>query len=228
MYCSIIIPIYNPTPQIASIISERFTALLDRVNDDIELIMIDDGSQTDINSIKKIASQFPSARLILQKPNKGKGAALRNGMAVANGDIVLYTDTDFPYTIDSMIAIIDALKSNAKMAIGIRPKSYFSKIPLKRKLISNILKIMNSICMSLPTKDTQAGLKAIKKELLPIFLSTKTNGFLFDLEFLQKIKKQNIPSVLVEIELREGIQLSEVKLGSLWNELKTYIGLING
>ena len=227
MYCSIIIPIYNPSPQIATIITERFTALKDQIDGDIELVMIDDGSQTDISDIKKITEHFPNAKLILQKSNKGKGAALRNGMASANGDIILYTDTDFPYTIESILNIIDGLKSNAKMAIGVRSESYFSKIPLKRKLISNILKLMNRICMSLPTKDTQAGLKAFKKEVLPIFLSTKTDGFLFDLEFLQKIKKQDISCTLVEIELREGIELSEVKLGSLWKELKTYVGLIN-
>jgi len=127
-----------------------------------------------------------------------------------------------------MIKVIDALKTDTKVVIGIRPKSYFSKIPFKRKLISYILKTMNSLFMSLPTSDTQAGLKAFKKELIPLFLSTRTNGFLFDLEFLQKIKKQQIDSTLVEIELRDGIELSDVRLGSLWNELKTYVGLIFG
>lgn len=188
--------------------------------------MVDDGSTTDITAIKDVALEIDNAQLILQKPNKGKGAALRTGMASANGEIILYTDTDFPYSTESMMKIIDALKQESQMSIGVRPSSYFQQIPLKRKLISNVLKMMNSLFMSLPTSDTQAGLKAFKKELLPLFLSTITNGFLFDLEFLQKVKKQNVKCALVEIELRDGIELSEVKLGSLWNELKTYVGLV--
>ena len=228
MHCSIIIPIYNPSPQIASAVKEHFQALQKQLNHDAELIMVDDGSDTDIDFLKNMAAEIDNAHLVLQKPNQGKGAALRNGMAYANGEIILYTDNDFPYKIESMIKVIDALKTDTKVVIGIRPKSYFSKIPFKRKLISYILKTMNSLFMSLPTSDTQAGLKAFKKELIPLFLSTRTNGFLFDLEFLQKIKKQQIDSTLVEIELRDGIELSDVRLGSLWNELKTYVGLIFG
>lgn len=228
MYCSIVIPIYNPTVAIAPLIKERFTALQNQVDGELELILVDDGSSIDISDIKKIASEINNAQLILQIPNQGKGAALRKGMASANGKVILYTDTDFPYKTESMIQIMNALKGEKQMAIGIRPKSYFQKIPLKRKLISNVLKMMNRIFMTLPTSDTQAGLKAFKKEVLPIFMSTTTDGFLFDLEFLQKIKKQKIENSLVEIELRDGIELSEVKLGSLWKELKTYVGLING
>jgi len=227
MYCSIIIPTYNPSDKIAPLIKAHFTALEAAIKQPIELIIVDDGSATDLSKLKEWSAELKNVNLILQTPNQGKGAALRKGVAVANGDIILYTDTDFPYTLDSMLEIISKLKGDTQMSIGIRPSSYFSKIPFKRKLISNILKLMNRLFISLPTNDTQAGLKAFKKELVPIFLSTQVNGFLYDLEFLQKIKKQKIKCALVEIHLRDGIELSEVKLGSLWNELKTYVRLIN-
>jgi len=227
--CSVVIPIYNPETGIEDVMYSQYDQFISSLPGlEFELIIVDDGSAAGIAPVlEKLRSRFQIVDYIQMPSNQGKGAALRKGVAKAKGDIILYTDYDFPYRVESMIKMYKDLSEGlADLAIGIRPESYYEKIPKTRKRISKILQRMNRSLMKLHTGDTQAGLKAFKKNQKELFLETDINGFLFDLQFLKKAKKNKIEAKLIEIELREKVQLSEIRLTSLIKEVFSYFSLL--
>jgi glycosyltransferase involved in cell wall biosynthesis len=223
--CSIVIPIYNPEKDVEDLMLSQYDKLIRSLPElNYELIIVDDGSKESISHIlDKLRLKFQIVKYVQHDKNKGKGKALRSGVEKTSGEIILYTDYDFPYQVDSMKAIIHSLQNEStELAIGIRPESYYSKIPKRRKQISKNLQRLNAALLKLPTGDTQAGLKGFKKSIKPIFLQTTTKGFLFDLEFLKMAHARGLKTELVEIELREDVVMSEVKTSHLFKELVSY------
>jgi glycosyltransferase involved in cell wall biosynthesis len=92
---SVIIPVYNEKNTIKAIVSRvESVKLPDRI--EMEVILIDDGS-TD-GSWEILEGMRGDSRVILRhERNRGKGAALRTGIACSKGDIVLIQDADLEY-----------------------------------------------------------------------------------------------------------------------------------
>lgn len=205
----ILTPAYNPTndevrdyDRIASEIQLRLSYFLDT-----SFIIIDDGSAVKITS--EIATVTHLAK------NGGKGAAIKTGIKmVQESDYVLYTDFDFPYTIESLMNVVHAIsdeKSAPDLVISQRSAQYFSRQPFQRRLISALIKGLNRYFLRLKHYDTQAGLKALKKgKASEILGMVATNGFLFEIEFISKAEKNDLVIVGVPVELREDVKIIPV------------------
>ncbi len=218
----IILPAYNPVSDWEKTVLERFNALNAELKDySLNLIIVDDGSAESLQpKINFLQQNIKNLSFLKHKKNRGKGAALRTGVHIAKSEIILYTDIDFPYTLESMKQIIkNVQETDCSIAVGKRNKTYYESIPKNRAWISSILKTTIKTVLRLPAYDTQCGLKAFQKDIQPIFLETKTNRFLVDLEFLRKVNRlKHIKVNPVLVDLRKGIQLSEVSLKLLVNE----------
>ena len=96
----IIQPCYNPLPGWEQSVWLHYQDVLKSLPDiKVNLIIVDDGS---IKNVKQEAVDFLKERIIdfqyiSYQPNKGKGNALRTGIAASRGRIQIYTDIDFPY-----------------------------------------------------------------------------------------------------------------------------------
>ena len=105
---SVVIPAYNEAAFIGTLL-ERIQAVdLARVGVSPELIVVDDGSA---DATAEIAERHGGVRVIRQRPNAGKGAAVRAGIASATGSHVLIQDADLEYDPQDYLPMLRALRA---------------------------------------------------------------------------------------------------------------------
>lgn len=224
---SIVLPCYNPPPHWQEHII-GFMAKLNTIDSHIELIIVNDGCTHSIDQdISKLKNAIPHFNWISYPENRGKGFAIRQGVAAAKGDFIIYTDIDFPYTFDSFMKVYEALKNNVcAVAVGIKNEAYYTKVPFFRKVISRLFKQMIRTVIGLKITDTQCGLKGINKEAKDLLLSGSIDRYLFDLEFIYRAEKQGLRLQAIPIALRDGVVFSTVKSKILIAELKNFLTII--
>ncbi len=230
MNVSLILPCYNPPQDWERNVYTNYTAFCTLINEPVELVIVTDGVSDTIVGEQLIYLQqnIPTLKLVQYAENKGKGYALRRGVAVAKGKIIIYTDIDFPYTIESMYAIYSGLANKQQdIAIGVKNDSYYTHIPPVRKGISQLLRFMTRIFLSLPVTDTQCGLKGFTSEVKNIFLQTSINRYLFDLEFIRnsyRSKKYRIKPI--PVALNENVHFRKMNYRILLPELLNFAILL--
>lgn len=93
---SIVMPCYNEKDTIEKIIAEVLSVDLGSTKK--EIVIVDDGSKDGTRDIlKKLEKKHPEIKLIFQKVNQGKGAALKKGILETTGDVVVVQDADLEY-----------------------------------------------------------------------------------------------------------------------------------
>jgi glycosyltransferase involved in cell wall biosynthesis len=192
----------------------------------IKFILVDDGSTQNIDQeIHYIKKELHNFETVTYAANRGKGYAIRKGIAYSKADYYCYTDIDFPYTQNSFRNLFEKISnSNCDVVLGTRTKAYFDAIPLQRRIISQSLIFFNKTFLGLQFPDTQAGIKIINNMASNIFLDVKTPGFLFEVEFLKKAHKI-LTICSVEVSLRENIHLNSVGLTRLIRLFKEYVSI---
>ena len=90
---SILVPCFNEAPTIRTLIAAVVASEIRRK----EIIIVDDGSTDATVEIIKREIEPKVAKVIYHPQNRGKGAALRTGLAAATGDVVVVQDADLEY-----------------------------------------------------------------------------------------------------------------------------------
>lgn len=223
---SIVLPCYNPAKGWENNVIHNYNLIQSTFPEDtIEIVLVNDCSSVKIlaNEISELNS-LPYFQYIDLQENKGKGNAVRIGTSRAQAPLIIYTDVDFPYDLDSLIRVIKTLKSGADVVVGERNNEYYvNKMPFSRKIISRFTRFFFLSFLNLPVSDTQCGLKGYGTKGKIVFLKTKIDRFLFDMEFLvlcQKEKSLNVKPVTVH--LNPNIIFSKMPLKVLFQELLNF------
>lgn len=218
---SIILPCYNPADGWSDLLIENMKELNAKLpTEEVEYIISNDGS-TRLNrtNLDKVTAAG-RVTFVDHVINEGKGAAIRKGTQNAKGEIIIYTDIDFPFGTQSIVEMIEIFNKNPDcwFVYGNRNVDYFKKLPLKRKIISKILRVINRLFLSRHITDTQAGIKGLRSELLQDILQTKTNTFVFEVELIRKLIRKKIQMRSVEVAANPSIVFSDFSTKILLRE----------
>lgn len=227
---AIVLPFYNPALGWDDLVVKKYNEIAQCLpRHTWQMILINDGSSADLSQPMSRLSELEYITTIEYKQNRGKGYALRYGLSRTQASIYILTDIDLPYELAALTTVVkdyDA-KRGYNVWFGKRNKAYYEAIPGARKYVSYLLKEMNSRLMRLVTNDTQCGFKAMDNLGKDIFLKTKTDGFLYDLEFVKLISRdQSVRYNLLPVVLRGGVQLSSLHPLSLIKELRDFIKIL--
>lgn len=233
MKLSIIIPSYKG----ASVLRNNVPGLVAYLNSkqiEHEIILVDDGSDDD-GATEQVAKEL-NCRFAQNPVNKGKGAAVRNGMQKASGEFRIFTDVDIPFEYDAFDRFLKYLdEKEFDVVVGDRTlpgSSYFAEIPGIRKLGSNIFSFVVGRFVAGGHFDTQCGMKGFRAAVADdLFAVSRIDGFAFDVELLYISLKRNydIKRLPVVLRCQEGSSVNVLRHGAgmlldlfrmKWNQLQ--------
>lgn len=196
MKVSIIIPAYNESAVIENNIRALESFLREKAYD-YEIVVVSDGSSDNTQSIVKEKLVCENIIDAGYEDNRGKGGALKAGVAVSCGDIIITTDADLAYGTEVIEQAVLRMTQDPEIQILIGSRSIakdgFSGYPVIRKLASKVYFRMLSFYAGLKVSDSQCGFKCYRKNAAKIlFGELESSGFAFDLEILLRAKKHNI------------------------------------
>jgi len=186
-FLSIVVPAYNEESRLHKTLPE-FLKFMAASKKPVEIIFVDDGSHDNTSEvIRKATEGLKNARLIKFSVNRGKGAAIREGMLSARGKFRIFADADSSSPIWQAEKLLQAADEKT-VVIGSR---YVSgslikiKQPFYRIFGSRIMNLFIRIILLPDIKDTQCGFKLFRGEVArELFAAARVDGFAFDVEIL--------------------------------------------
>lgn len=169
--------------------------------DQLEIVVVDDGSLDDTTAVAEAAG---ADRVIRHVVNRGKGAAVRTGMLAATGDVVAFTDADLAYAPDHLLQLLDAIEGGCDVAVGSRRHESTETIVEARRIRAAggwFINRLTRLVLRGDYGDTQSGLKGFRREAAhEIFGRTRIDGFAFDVEVFYLVEQLHLS--LTEVPVR--------------------------
>jgi len=196
-----------------------------------EVIVVDDGSSDRTSKIPmEIFSESETVRVLENPGNRGKGYSVKQGLLAANGELILVTDADFSTPIEEFEKLRACLKEGWDVAIGSRSlKDSDVQIsqPWYREGMGRIFNVFVQMTVLRGFIDTQCGFKISNGNLArKIYGESVIDGFLFDIEFLKKAKKNAVTIYELPIHWTCDRDSRLSLLPTLWEVLRDALRLI--
>lgn len=184
---SVIVPAYRQEKTIVADLT-RLLTVLENFRYPTELICVVDGQidQT-FDLALKLAKKHPNLRAVGYEHNRGKGYAVRFGMAASRGEVVAFIDAGMDLNPSGLYMLLEHFQwYGADIIIGSK-RHPASKVtyPWQRQILSFIYQMLVRILFGLKVKDTQVGMKFYKREVLEKVLPRLlVKQYAFDIEIL--------------------------------------------
>jgi len=220
---SFVIPAYNEEDSI-----EERLGTLDKIVQNsklpYEIIVVNDGS-LDKTLTKAItyASRNGHVKVVSYTSNQGKGHAIREGFMKTNSELVVFVDSDMDIDLKLVSNYVQALqRGDVVIASKWHPQSVV-EISLVRRFFSHSFNVLVRLLTGITLRDTQAGLKAIRKSaFLDVFPRLAVKRYAFDVELLAVAKLYGLKVVEMPVRLKMD---DTFKLKEIWRMFLDLLGI---
>lgn len=192
---SVLIPFLNEAKTLPQVVEHLLRLPLK-----LEIILINDGSTDGSREIAdSLATRHPQIKVLHHECNRGKGAAIRTGLAAVTGDVIVIQDADLEYNPEDLVALWEPIaRGEASVMYGSRtlgsPKHSYASFYWGGQVIGWVCNLLYDSRLT----DEPTCYKMIRADILKAIPLTCT-GFEFCPEITAKI-------------LREGITVHELPI----------------
>jgi len=215
---SVIVPVYNERATIAEII--RRVRVAD-VPLDVDVVVVDDGSDDGTDKILAALADS-TVRVLRHGVNRGKGAAVRTGLAASNGDLVLIQDADLEYDPDDWSRLLEPiLKGKARVVYGSRFTGERKNMLPSHWIGNRLLTLVTNVLYQSTLSDMETCYKVFDRRALD-GIEIRSERFDFEPEITAKMLRRGeriyeVPISYAGREVDEGKKISwRDGLGALW------------
>lgn len=196
----VLIPAFEEGPRIAPVVTAALAHL--------PVVVVDDGSTDDTAA----AAEAAGAMVLRQRPNAGKGAALRAGFRYAldgGAAAVITLDADGQHDPGEIPAFLAAFRaSRPELVIGQRD---FAQMPIVRRLSNTIGGVALAVALGRGVPDNQSGYRLIGRTLMRALLESDESGFEFEVEMIARCIALGLPMSSVPIRTIYAGQPSHIR-----------------
>ncbi len=199
MKVSIIIPVYNEAKTVEKVFEKVRNLPLKK-----EIIMVDDGS-TDgsreiLKALEKKWGNDNNFKFVYHSRNLGKGSAIRSGLKLVEGEVVVIQDADLELNPEDIPLLLEPIqRGETSVVYGsrfLRPEQ--KKRSFLRNLANWILSITATLLYGQKITDEATGYKVFKTDLLRS-LNLRCRRFEFCPEVTAKILRKGEKIVEVPV-----------------------------
>jgi Glycosyl transferase family 2 len=185
---SVVLPAYNEGAALPHVLTE----LGEYLDSSYEVLVVDDGSTDDTADVVR---EYP-VRLVQHNSNRGKGVAIRTGIAEAQGENVVIMDADATYPVPAIKELVDLLDEN-DLVRGIR-ESDTDSMPRVNRFGNWLFNKLLAISHGLEGSDQLTGLYAMRRSEA-VRLGTEARGFDIETEIGIKAKARGLREATIPI-----------------------------
>jgi glycosyltransferase involved in cell wall biosynthesis len=239
-YLSVVIPAFNEETNILETL-KKTESYLETRDYTYEILVVDDGS---IDSTFQIAQNFAktSKSITVQKlPHRGKAPTVIDGMRMAKGERILFTDADSATPIEEVKKLLHYINDeNYDVAIGSREGTGAVRHnePFIRHFMGRVFNLIVKILLFKGIEDTQCGFKMFtaeaNKKIIPklkIYENAKeikhASVSAFDVEILYVAKKLDLKIKSVPVDWTYGEDTKVNNIRDSWNNFKDVVTVWN-
>lgn len=195
MRLSVIMPCYNEADSLPDILNKVRAITIDK-----EIIVIDDCSSDDTpNVLANEQRNDPNLRVVRHERNRGKGAAVRTGIAAATGDVIIVQDADLEYDPNDFYAVLKPIfDGRVGVVYGSRFMGSHTGMYFWNALGNKFLTFLTNFLFNCWISDMETCYKAFRADIIKN-IPLESNDFRIEPEITAKIllRKERIFEVPV-------------------------------
>lgn len=192
---TIFFPFWNEEKNVKHVV-ESAIPIANEIASVWEILIIDDGSSDKTYEVGlQIAKAHKNIRVITHSPNRGYGAALKEGFENAKYKYVVFTDGDRQFDFSEVKKLIEKIDV-ADIVIGFRKRRRDS---ISRHILMYLLKFWDYLFFRFYFKDIDCGFKMFKLEALHEIMPLRSEGAMITTEILAKATRKKL--IIKEVEV---------------------------